>query len=175
MNTPLPKLAMHKASLDDLPALELLPGFSLRHFMPGDEAVWEHIIQRSFERSVAFEAKIGGCSYFQEERVQFICQRNEPVATATAWETEETGDDAGYLHMVGALPEYAGQGLGRAATLAALLRMRSESRKSAILETDDFRLAAIKVYWRLGFRPTYHDETHHQRWTRILKLIAVSD
>ncbi|TXK84442.1 N-acetyltransferase [Paenibacillus sp. N3.4] len=173
MNAPLSKLVMHKASLADLPALALLPGYSLRHFIPGDEAIWEHIIHRSFERSIAFEAKIGGYPYFQEERVQFICSGSEPVATATAWETEETGDEAGYLHMVGALPEYAGQGLGRAATLAALHRMRSERRKSALLETDDFRLSAIKVYWKLGFRPVYLDESHEQRWTHILRLIAV--
>ncbi|OPH57737.1 hypothetical protein BC351_04290 [Paenibacillus ferrarius] len=167
------KLVMEKASLDALPAIELPPGYSLRHFRSGDEAVWEHIIARSFARNVPFEAKIGGFPYFQEERVQFICLGNEPVATATAWESEESGDDRGYLHMVGALPEYTGLGLGYAATLAALYRMRSEGRSRAILETDDFRLAAIKVYWQLGFRPIYLDESHEMRWTPILKLIGV--
>ncbi|UKS23825.1 GNAT family N-acetyltransferase [Paenibacillus sp. HWE-109] len=171
MNEPLSKLFMHKESLADLSALELLPGYSLRHFKPGDEAVWEHIIERSFEKRITFEEKIGGSPYFQIERVQFICRGSEPVATATAWEREETGEDSGYLHMVGALPEYAGQGLGRAVTLAALHKMRSEYRSSATLKTDDFRLAAIQVYWRLGFRPTYLGEDHEKRWTHIMGLI----
>nr|WP_275901681.1 GNAT family N-acetyltransferase [Paenibacillus sp. SYP-B3998] len=163
---------MLKADLDNLPDLELPRGYSLRHFELSDTAVWEHIIQLSFQRSIAFQAKIGGLPYYQAERVLFICFGMQPVATATAWETElMPGSQVGYLHMVGALPEFAGRGLGYAATLAALHRMQAEHRTEAVLETDDFRLPAIRVYWKLGFRPLYRDESHDHRWEHILKLI----
>lgn len=171
MNEFVSKLVMHKAELADLPVLYLPSGYSLRHLMPSDVAAWEHIIRLSFQKNIAFQDKIGSLPYYQAERVLFICFGLQPVATATAWETEQTGSQIGYLHMVGVLPEYTGRGLGCAAVIAALHRMHTERKTEAVLETDDFRLPAIRLYWKLGFRPLYKDESHNPRWEHILRLI----
>ncbi|PUA36160.1 hypothetical protein C8Z91_27340 [Paenibacillus elgii] len=175
MDKPYPKLVMRKESLADLPALSCPAGYTIRSFQPGDESRWESIIRQSFEREIAFGHKIGDLPYFQPERVLFICSGDIPAATATAWETKLPGERCGYLHMVGALPDHSGRGLGYAASLAALHRMRAEGQTQAFLETDDFRLPAIKIYLKLGFTPVYLHELHRPRWERVLRLVRPAD
>jgi mycothiol synthase len=41
----------------------------------------------------------------------------------------------------------------------------------AVLETDDWRLAAIRTYLRLGFEPDPVEEEHAARWRRVLKIL----
>ncbi|TVY01367.1 GNAT family N-acetyltransferase [Cohnella terricola] len=170
MSQPLSKLIMRKQSLDDLPAFHCPTGFRLRPFLPGDERNWEELIRHSFIREVKFSHKIGDCVPFYADRLLFICKGNIPVATATAWETAEREIDSWFLHMVGVHPDYSGRGLGFAASLAALHKMKECGGRTAFLETDDFRLPAIRIYLKLGFEPVYRDESHPERWAKLLAL-----
>ncbi|BBI35481.1 GNAT family N-acetyltransferase [Cohnella abietis] len=171
MEQALSKLIMKKEILSDLPVFQCPPGYRIRHFQPGDERNWEDLIRHSFTREVKFAHKIGDHVPSYSDRVLFICKGDQPVATATAW---ETGNGEWYLHMVGVLPDYSGKGLGFAASLAALQKMKEEGGKAALLETDDFRLPAIRIYMKLGFQPVYKDESHPARWDRILQLVNQS-
>ncbi|HHY83306.1 MAG TPA: hypothetical protein GX505_11630 [Clostridiales bacterium] len=51
--------------------------------------------------------------------------------------------------------------------------MKKEGWTSAVLETDDFRLPAIKTYFRLGFQPKFTHESHPDRWDKISRLISL--
>jgi len=169
MKMGLSKLIMKKEGLSDLPGFHCPSGYSLRQFQPDDERNWEDLIRHSFTRDVKFAEKIGDHVPLYAERLLFICRGNQPVATATAWE-RSNGDNSGwYLHMVGVLPEYSGKGLGYAVSLAVLQKMKESGGESVFLETDDFRLPAIRIYLKLGFQPVYMDESHPERWERILQ------
>ncbi|AZS17868.1 GNAT family N-acetyltransferase [Paenibacillus lutimineralis] len=161
------KLVMRRDSLTDLPQLKIPEGYSLRSFQPSDVTEWENVIRISFAREIAFGDKIGFQPPFQPEKILFLCHQDMIVATAVAWEKEDSDPRCGYLHMVGALPGYSGQGLGYTIVLAALHRMREEGKRQAVLETDDFRLAAIRVYYKLGFLPVLLDRDHRDRWAII--------
>jgi mycothiol synthase len=136
--------------------------FHLRCFQPGDEKHWEQLVLLSFDRERSFHEEIGSQPYFQTERVIFIFFGETPVATATAWFQAEFGEEVGYLHMVGAHPDYSGWGLGYAVSLAALLQMRADGKLKSVLETDDFRLPAIKTYLKLAFQPVEHMKAINQ-------------
>ena len=43
--------------------------------------------------------------------------------------------------------------------------------KTAVLSTDDERIAALSLYYSLGFRPVYEHESHTERWESVLKKI----
>ena len=43
-----------------------------------------------------------------------------------------------------------------------------------MLDTDDFRLPAIKNYLNLGFVPVYVGENHGERWRIIFKKLGCS-
>jgi mycothiol synthase len=172
-----PQLVMMR-KLDDLPEVELPEGYELRSFQPGDERTWERIIAEAFDRDVPrgqFGTRIADREAFRPERVLFMCHNGEPVATASAWHVEKYGPETGYVHMVGALPGHQGKGLGYQVSLAALHRMAEERLRRAALQTDDFRLAAVKTYLKLGFEPVLVDENQRQRWAEVLRALGLPD
>ncbi|SEN81361.1 Ribosomal protein S18 acetylase RimI [Paenibacillus sp. OV219] len=167
----LPQFVMERADLADLPELELSPGYELRYYQPGDEKHWEQIVQLAFGWQKDFHKAIANDPFFKPERVLFICYNDKPVATACAWYEEKFGEHCGYVHMVGVHPEHSGKGLGYSVSLAVLQQMRSEGFDRAVLETDDFRLSAIKIYLRLGFKPTYIHDNHAGRWDQVYRQL----
>jgi len=165
-----PQLVMFKESLTELPGIRLAQGYTVRSFQPGDEKAWETIINEAFGGEHHF-AKMADDEQFKPERIFFICWDGNPVATASAWWREKWGDDTGYLHMVGALSSHAGRKLGYMVSLAAMYRMAEEKRISAILQTDDTRIAAIVSYLKLGYEPKIVDAGQIERWKVIFTEI----
>ena len=86
------------------------------------------------------------------------------VATATAWLKP---GDRGYLHMVAALPDARGLGLGGLLTQHVLDFFLTRGIDYITLDTDDFRLPAIKTYLRLGFIPVLSEYGADQLWKDI--------
>lgn len=166
---------MKKDNLIKLPDLVLPKGYSIRSYKTGDENAWENIIKEAFNYEVSFKNSISSNKEFLPERVFFICYNDVPIATATAWYDPRWGEATGYLHMVGVMKKHTGKGLGLQVSLAALHQMAREGRKSAVLQTDDFRIPAIKTYLKLGFIPVIIHENQVQRWNVIMHQIGISD
>jgi len=76
---------------------------------------------------------------------------------------------------VGVLPGHQGKHLGAKVSLAALRRFVEEGRIDAVLQTDDFRLPAIRTYLRLGFEPLPIHENQRQRWRAVFDEILRPD
>lgn len=163
---------MRRATLDGLAAFRLPEGYVVRTYQAGDSVHWERIIGESF----GWADRLGKFAYYMEndpefrpERVFFVCQGDEAVATASAWFRPAFGGHTGYLHYLGVLPSAQGKRLGREVSLACLHHMVSEGRYSAMLDTDDFRIAAIKTYLAMGFEPLLRHENHRKRWQVLLE------
>lgn len=169
----LPQLVMRRDNLDDLPEIALPRGYELRHYEPGDEAHWEYIVEHAFGWKRDFQTQMAGHFYFHPERVWFILYDGVPVATASAWQEPEWEADCGYLHMVGVHPGHSGKGLGLAVSVAALRRMQADGKRRAVLETDDFRIPAIKTYLKLIFKPDIRHDNHPGRWQRLYELLNI--
>jgi GNAT superfamily N-acetyltransferase len=76
---------------------------------------------------------------------------------------------AAVLNWVGVDPDHRGLGLSKILTSMAIRSAQAAECSLICLATDDFRLPAIRTYWRLGFRPCLNswDRSHHWRWSRI--------
>ncbi len=173
-----PDLVMRRDRLDDLDAIEVPRGYSLRHFLPGDEAAWTTIIDDAFGpwEPHDFGEMIGRDERFVAERVWFVVGRGagddrEPIGSAIAWRDDRFGKETGYLHMVGVRAAHQGRKLGRQLSLAVLHRFAAEGLRTAVLETQDFRLPAVRTYLRLGFRPAPTDDQQRERWQRVLNAL----
>ncbi|BBI33504.1 GNAT family N-acetyltransferase [Cohnella abietis] len=166
----LPQLIMRR-TLENLPEVQLPEGYVLRSFQPGDEKHWERIVEKAFRRIRSFQEEIRSHFYFQPDRVLFVCAGELPVATACAWQEPAWEDDSGYLHMVGVDPEHSGRGLGYQISLAALRQMIVDGRFHALLETDDFRLPAVRTYVKLGFTPDAPTESLRSRWGIVYRKL----
>ena len=170
-----PQLAMRRVGLDDLPAAAPPAGYSVRRFREGDQRAWEEIVGESFGAAAGaytFAGSVRAKPSYLPERVFFLARGEELVATATALRHGELRDLRGYLHMVAVRPGHQGRRLGYSVSLAALGQMAREGARQAILRTDDFRLAAVKTYLRLGFQPLLVHENQRRRWLVVLAEIG---
>ena len=163
----LPQLVMRR-SLLHLPELNLPLDLTVRAFTDSDEEAWNNIIAASFEDHYSFNEFIKKDAEYKAERVMIALIDCVPVATASAWYKEQYGKDTGYVHMVGALPEYKGRKLGYWVSLSALHKLKNDGFTDVVLQTDDFRLPAIKTYINLGFEIDLisHDSIP-ERWGKI--------
>jgi mycothiol synthase len=173
-----PQLELVRPGLEDLPALTLPEGYTLRHYEPGDEAAWGAIMMRAFSAywdGERFRRLFLPHFGFTPERVLFVCWNGSPVGSASAFAWPGLSARRGYIHMVGVLEEHCGHGLGYWLAVASLLRLREQGFSSAMLQTESFRLPAIKHYLRLGFAPALVAEDQRQAWMRVLGRIGRED
>ena len=92
------------------------------------------------------------------------------VATATAW---QRGEKEGYLHLVSALPETRGMGFGYILCQKVLDFFLDQGINSIQLDTQDFRLPAIKIYLKLGFIPVLYDYDMADRWRDVFDKLQL--
>lgn len=75
------------------------------------------------------------------------------------------------LGWVAAHPGHAGKGLGMAVCSAATARLIESGSRDIYLKTEDFRLAAIKTYLKLGYIPFLYTEEMPVRWRHICRQL----
>lgn len=93
------------------------------------------------------------------------------VATASARIDPANFPGQGYVHMVASGLSARGKGYGRSATEAVLALFVAEGITEAVLETDDWRLPALRTYLGMGFVPVIRDHSHYGRWSAILETL----
>ncbi len=158
---------MRRESLEGLPVLEIPDGLKLRTFRVGDETLWAKLVSGAigvWDEESTSQLFLGDPGV-RDDGIFLLAIGANCVATATDKRLRDT--EVGYLHMVAVAPQYRGRGLGRSISLAALLHMRGRGCKQAVLDTDDFRLPAIRTYLALGFGPEMLEADHPERWRRI--------
>lgn len=118
-----------------------------------------------------------GHSGVKPESVFLAVEDGRIIGTATGYTHEIDGsrpaDNGGTLHMVSALPEVAGRGVGRAVCTAVVNYLLGKGCGYVDLTTDDFRKSAIVTYTRLGFRPVIDDEDMHERWSALADELSL--
>lgn len=177
------QLRMHRPHLHDLPPPAPHPGYRLRTYRSRDEAAWGEIMSseagigtdwtpdRVRERLTGREQFAPDCLFF----ATCDAEADRPVASACGWRADVSETHSGILHMVCALPDHRGHGLGRLVSLASLAYLRQQGFSDVFLSTDDSRLAAIKSYLAIGFVPLYPEDAvsdHRERWSAIFTLLA---
>ncbi len=171
------QLRMVRPNLKNLPKLELPAGYRLRTYLEGDDLHWARIISDSFggrERTVQdTRDQITERDVFLPNGFYFATYRGIPVGTACAWQQSVDEKDVGYVHMVGVVAAHTGHKLGKWVSLAVLHYFRDNGFKCAMLDTDDFRIPAVKTYLNLGFIPVYVEEGQSERWQNLFKKLKI--
>ena len=174
-----PQLCMRRSSLGGLGQVVPPVGYSIRTSRDGDAAHWARIVRESFEEdgytAAYFESRMKGDEAYRPDRVFFVCAPDgPPCATASAYRRDSFGPHTGYLHYVAVCPEHAGRKLGFAVSLAVLHKFRAEQLSCAVLQTDDFRLPAVKTYLRLGFVPSIVHDNQPARWAAVYVQLGIA-
>ena len=98
----------------------------------------------------------------------------EVVATAmTMHNPIERHPSGGELGWVAGDPAHKGKGLGYAVCAAATKRFLDAGYYDIYLRTDDFRLAALKTYLKLGYVPFLFAEGMKERWETVCRQLGL--
>ncbi len=163
------------ARLEAPPAVVLPKGYRLRQYADGDADAYLALMQKAGFRTWDREqlAKTlpsvlpGGFFLVEEEATGRL------VATAMARRRAIEGHpNGGELSWVAADPEHKGRRLGAAVCAAVVARFLQAGYRDIYLLTDDWRLAAVEVYLRLGFEPFLSCEGMAERWARVLARLG---
>ena len=159
---------MRRASLDDLPAPQIPDGLKLRTFVENDLRGWAKLMTGAIGNwdEESTRTQFIGEAGVEAGGIFFLTHGQDYIATAT--DKRLSSPTIGYLHMVAVAPSYRGRRLGRCISLAALRHMSARGCSGAILDTDDYRLPAIRTYLGLGFRPDMVEADHPERWRRVI-------
>ena len=117
--------------------------------------------------------EITGRDVFLPDGLYFATSHGTPVGTACAWREAVDEQEVGYVHMVGVVAEHTGHKLGKWVSLAVLTYFRDNGFISAMLDTDDFRIPAVKTYLNLGFVPVYVEDEQSERWRKIFEKLGL--
>ncbi len=163
------QLIMRHPDLSRVPELVLPEGYELVTHKDGYEKKWENIIESSFGMHFDFDFLIKAGDY-APEKVLYIKKDGKIIATTSAVEnTAYKGE--GWFRMVGVHKDAQGMGAGKHISLAALNSLKQRGYKTAVLSTDDHRIPAIKLYLSVGFEPVILDESHKERWEKVMAII----
>ena len=169
-----PQLFMRLPELGDLPPAPLYePGYALRTAVPSDYGQLAELLSEAFGDRwdvdrVAAEFSPGN----GVEAIYVVVWPTGVAATAAARRLPDRYPEAGYVHYVGVRVSERGRRLGEVVTRRVLEHFAAAGLDQAVLETDDFRLPAVRTYLRLGFVPEPRAPGDARRWSKVLRNLA---
>jgi mycothiol synthase len=176
MSTPPVQLLMRRPDLEGTAVVATLPeGYAIRQADSADDDVLAEIMTAAFPELPAWTPALVAerlTAAPDVDAVYVVTYDDVPVATASSRHDHERFPGSGYVHWVGSLPGHTGRELGSALLDRLLVDFRERGYRDAVLETDDFRLPAIRVYLRHGYVPITENvqgQNHLARWSAVLR------
>jgi len=170
-------IRMDRPDLEGLPTVRLPEGYRLETASGDFEPTWARVVNAAFGKdswhAERCTEQFSSQDRFDPEGMFFVLPpEGEPVATAFAWTDTPDETECGRVHWVATVPGQQGKGLGRAVTVAVLHYLKEHAFTRAFLETQPYRIPAIRLYLSLGLAPTPKDAEHEECWRQIMENIS---
>ena len=156
--------------LDACPTVQLPPGYRVRPYQDGDEPRFFTVMELAgwpgwdADRLGPWQQRLLPQSWFMVVHED----SHELVATGMALkDCCEFGQQGGEIGWIAVDPAHRGQGLGFAISAAATRRLIQEGYRHIHLYTEDWRLAALKTYLKLGYIPLLYAPDMMERWRSV--------
>lgn len=158
------------------PEVKLPPGYELRRLKDGEEEAYFALMQAAGFKEWGWAMLKDWQRRILPGGVYVIEHLATGKLVATTMATHNPSDQhpyGGELGWVAADPGHLGKRLGEAACAAVIRHYLRCGYTRIYLKTDDFRLAAIKTYLRMGFEPLIDDDTMPGRWTAVHEKLGL--
>ena len=138
-------------------------GYELRQYRASDEDAYKDLFNLGFTGDALEHtlAQALGDGFFVIQHTSSGHLVASCVAERGNW---DGGHERGILGWLIGDPSHAGLGLGTIVAAEVTDRLAEEGYSDPGLSTDDFRLAAIGIYLKLGWRPYLYLEDMERRW-----------
>ena len=154
-------------SVPDLPA-----GFVLRTYHDSDEAGYRDLVERTFghrfELEYWLDRTVSGGLFIVED----IVSGSIAATCMASHHPMVRNPDGGNLGWLATDPKYRGRGLGTIVSAAVTKILIDGEFREINLHTDDYRLSAIAIYLRLGWKPNCFSKVMSERWNRVTMQLA---
>ncbi|MBX3010453.1 MAG: GNAT family N-acetyltransferase [Caldilineaceae bacterium] len=152
------------------PSISVPAGYTLHTYQHGDEPGFYQVMERAgwpgwhAEKLSPWLARIPPGSWFM------ISHGASQTIVATAMGLHDHSADhpfGGELGWVAVDPAHGGKGLGTAVCAAVTARLIAAGYENIHLYTEHWRLAALKLYLRLGYVPFLYTPAMAERWQSL--------
>jgi mycothiol synthase len=161
--------------LETPPVVRVPPGYRLRTHRAGDEARFYEVMALAgftgWNEEVLrpWRERILDQGWFVVVHVE----SGQIVATAMALQGYSAEYPlGGQVGWVAGDPAHAGLGLGLAVCAAVTVRLIDAGYTQIYLGTEDWRLAALKTYLKLGYVPVLHTPEMPERWQAVCAQVG---
>ena len=151
-------------------------GYSLRTFREGDRDGWIGLMRSSGFESWSQDTLRHALAVSLPEGIFFFSHdaTRELVGTAMAGHTAtDLHPFGGELGWVGVSPQHRGKRLSLILCSRVVRRFLSAGYREIYLQTDDWRLPAIKTYLNVGFVPLLCAPEMEERWRFVSKNLGL--
>ena len=166
----LPQLKMQFRAYAALAPVRLPPGYSLATLAQPDADEWIAVLNATGQLGTWDHARAHTALTAERpvlaDGTYLILRGERAVATACTI-APTAAEPRSELGWVAVAPAHQGHGLGLQVCSAVLWYARREGWPATTLNTDDWRLPAIKTYLKLGFEPELTHASHGARWQEI--------
>jgi len=163
---------MRRGSLASLPAAPLPEGWEVRRVRAEEEGALAEVLMAAFGTPWDASAVRRNLTEAADVEAVYVAACGDRVGATASARRDARFPGSGYLHWVGVHPDLRGLGLGAAVTVRVLQHFADSGCPDVVLETDDFRLSAVRLYLRLGFAPEIAHTSHADRWKAVLRSLG---
>jgi mycothiol synthase len=173
----LPQLKMQITAAAALQPVRLPDGYSLATLAERDVSEWIAVLNANGQLGAWDAARAERC--FTDPRPvlaegTFLIMHGGRAVATTCTVQPTPAETRHELGWVAVDPAHQGKGLGLQVCAAVLCYARRRGWPVSILNTDDWRLPAIKTYLKLGFAPEITHHSHPARWQEIHRLLGTA-
>lgn len=169
------QLIMRRPHLHNIPLTSLPGGYEFRTADPdGDEPTLAEVLSAAFREPWTVQTVRERLTRAADvNAVYVVTWRGAVVATASSRRVPDRFPGEGYVHWVGTHPDHTRKGIGAYIMARLLQDFIDRGSRTAVLETDDFRLPAVRTYLKMGFTPVYAvgEEDHRERWCSLFQTL----
>src|SRR5215472_12412186 len=156
------------SSLGIAPVTPIPEGYLLRQLREGDERPYDDLFHLAFADEGRYLETVGRAL----EGGFFVVEHGASgnlVASCVAMRGSSSPRhiESGQLGWLVTDPSHTRNGLGTIVSASVTNRLLAEGYRQPFLGTEDFRIPAIAIYLRLGWRPYIYREDMVERWRNI--------
>lgn len=152
----------------------LVSSYSIRTYQSGDEAsFYDVMVQSGWQNWNDEVLQRWHQRIFPDGWFMVIHKPSQKIVFSVMALQSNAYTGGGELGWLASDPTHSGQGLGTAISAAVTQRMLHEKCAIIHLSTEDFRLAAIKIYLKLGYCPVLYLPEMQERWQEICSQLNI--